>query len=95
MAKNSEGARLHFDIENNTGSLSKIKVEIKYRDVKDILYRETIPLQRGTTKVDIKLKEMQYAALESVSEICFVLPPSAYLKDQGAFTISNVKISAG
>lgn len=95
LAKNSEGARLHFDIENNTGSLSKINVEIKYRDIKDILYRETIPLTCGTTKVDIKLKEMQYAALESVSEICFVLPPSAYLKDQGAFTISNVKISAG
>lgn len=95
LAKNSEDARLHFDIANNTSSLSKINVEIKYRDIKDILYRETLFLTQGTTTVDISLKKMLRTALESVSEICFVLPPSAYLKDQGTFTISNVKISAG
>lgn len=93
LLSTNKNAKLSFNIDNTTNSLSKINIEIKCSNNNNILHRETIFLQTETTSVDIELSKIESKALKYVSEICFVITPSAYLNDKGVFKIKNFRIS--
>lgn len=81
-----------FEINNYTNSINQIDLEIKYSDVKDILYRKTIDLSSNETDINIPLNEIKSEALKQVTEICFVIHSSSYIEDEGMFQIKNFKI---
>lgn len=85
--------RLKFTIDNTTSSLSKIDVEIKHSDNNAILWRQTYLLSNGLNNIQIPLTQMKSEALRQVSEICFVLKPSAYVKDKGIIRIHDFCVS--
>lgn len=88
-----ENSKLSVEINNYTNSINKITIEIKYSNIKDILHKETVLLMDGITNISIDLKDIKCEALKEVSEICFVITPSAYIEDEGMFQISNFRIS--
>lgn len=88
-----ENAKLSVKINNYTNSISKINLEIKYSDNNNILHRQTVLLSEGINNIDIELKSIKSEALKRVSEICFVITPSAYIEDEGMFQIKDFKIS--
>lgn len=92
ILNNYENAALFFKINNYTNSISHIDIEIKYSDIKDILYRKTYSLSNGEIEINIYLHEMKSEALKQISEICFVIHPSAYIEDEGMFQINDFKI---
>ena len=85
-------AYLQVVIDNVTNSVSKIDIEIKHSDNNLILNRRTVTLQNGTNVIRIPLGEMRSNALERISEICFVLKPSAYIMDAGTLQIYDFKL---
>lgn len=85
-------AYLQVTLDNVTNSLSKIDIEIKHSDNNLILNRRTVTLQNGINVVRIPLGEIRSNALERISEICFVLKPSAYINDTGTLQIYDFRI---
>ena len=51
-----------------------------------------ITLTEGKNNVTIPLSEIKREALSRVSEICFVIKPSAYVEDEGMFQIIGLEI---
>lgn len=88
-----ENAKLSVEINNYTNSIRKIDLEIKYSDNNNILHKQTFLLTEGINSIDIELKSIRSEALKRVSEICFVITPSAYIEDEGMFQIKNLRIS--
>lgn len=88
-----ENAKLSVEINNYTNSIRKIDLEIKFSDNNIILHRQTVFLTEGITRIDIAFKDIKSEALKQVSEICFVITPSAYIEDEGMFQIKDFKIS--
>lgn len=87
-----EDACLKARINNFTNSITKIDIEVKYSDNNLILTRRTITLTEGENMVSIPLSEIKHEALKKVSEICFVIKPSAYTEDEGMFQIYGLEI---
>lgn len=87
-----EDSCLKVCINNFTNSITKIDIEIKYSDNNLILARRTIALAEGENKVTIPLSEIKREALRTISEICFVIKPSAYVEDEGMFQIYGLEI---
>lgn len=87
-----KNACLKVCINNFTNSVTKIDIEIKYSDNNLILHRRTITLTGGENSVTIPLNEIKREALRHVSEICFVIKPSAYVEDEGMFQIIGLEI---
>ncbi len=88
-----EDSCLKVCINNFTNSITKIDIEIKYSNNNLILTRQTIALTDGENKVTIPLSEIKREALRIVSEICFVIKPSAYIEDEGMLQIYGLEIS--
>lgn len=88
-----ENACLKTRINNFTNSLSKIDIEIKFSESNAILCRRTVLLQKGDNMVTIPLGEIKHEALKYVSEICFVIKPSAYIEDEGMVQIAGLEIT--
>lgn len=87
-----ESSYLKACLNNETNSLTKINVEIKYSDSKEILLRKTFELGTGKNQVLIPLREIRSEAAKQVSEICFVITPSAYRKTEGRLRICGLEI---
>ena len=87
-----EDSYLKVFINNFTNSITKIDIEIKYSDNNLILNRRTVILREGENKVIIPLSEIKREALKCVSEICFVIKPSAYIEDEGMIQIHGLEI---
>lgn len=81
-------------INNFTNSITKIDIEVKYSDNNLILHRRTIPLNEGVNKITIPLSEMRFEALKRVSEICFVIKPSAYIEEEGMIQIYGLEVAS-
>lgn len=88
-----ENSCLKVRINNFTNSITKIDIEIKYSDNNLILHRRTVTLAEGENTVLIPLSEIKHEALKRVSEICFVIKPSAYVEDEGMIQIYELKIA--
>lgn len=88
-----ENSCLKVCINNFTNSITKIDIEIKHSDNNLILTRRTIALTEGENKVTIPLREIKHEALKTVSEICFVIKPSAYIEDEGMFQVYGLEIA--
>lgn len=82
-----------MEIDNRINCINKIDIEIKYSDNNCILHKQTVALGKGVNHVVIPLKMLKSEALKQVSEMCFVIRPSAYIKKDGIFEIKNIKIS--
>ena len=87
-----ENSLIKVHINNYTNSISKIDIEIKYSDNNLILYRKTIHLRDGENEITIPLGEIKREALKHVSEICFVIKPSAYIEEEGMIQIYGLEI---
>ena len=87
-----DNAKISVQINNCTNSINKIDIEIKSSDNIRLLCRRTINLGDGMNNIIIPLKEIKSEALEQISEICFVIKPSAYIKDAGTLQIKDFKI---
>lgn len=88
-----EDSCLKVCINNFTNSINKIDIEIKYSDNNLILHRRTVTLTEGENKVLIPLSEIKREALKHVSEICFVIKPSAYVEDEGMLQVYGLEIA--
>lgn len=88
-----EGSKLSLQIDNYTNSISKIDIEIKSSDNNRILHKQTTALGDGINNILIPLKELKFEALRQISEICFVLKPSAYIENEGMFQIKDFKVT--
>lgn len=88
-----EDSCLKVCINNFTDSISKIDIEIKYSDNNLILHRRTMPLHEGENRVAIPLCELKCERLKYVSEICFVIKPSAYVEEEGMLQINDFELS--
>ena len=84
---------LKLTINNITNSLSKIDIEIKYSDNNLMLKRQSIALSDGKNNIQIPLMELKSEALGQISEICFVLKPSAYVNEKGVIQICDFHIA--
>ncbi len=87
-----EKAALEFHINNLTNSIRKIDIEFKCFDSMACLHKQTISLESGINNITIPLEELKSEALKQVSEICFVLKPSAYIQDEGVFQICDFEL---
>ena len=87
-----ESAYLKACLNNETSSLTKINIEIKYSDNNAILLRKTFELRTGENEVRIPLREIRKEAAKQVSEICFVITSSAYSKTEGRLRICGLEI---
>lgn len=87
-----EHSYLKAYLNNETDSLAKINVEIKYSDSNAILTRKSFELGTGENEIRIPLHEIRKEAAKQVSEICFVITPSAYIKNEGQFRIHGLGI---
>lgn len=67
-------------------------ISIKYSDSNLILNRRTVILREGENEVIIPLSEIKREALKRVSEICFVIKPSAYIEDEGMIQIHGLEV---
>ena len=67
-------------------------MEIKYSDSNAILARKAFELGTGENEIRIPLREIRKEAAKQVSEICFVITPSAYIKNEGQFRIHGLGI---
>lgn len=88
-----EKTKLSFEIDNYTNSISKIDIELKHSGT-NLLHRQTVMLGDGLNKIVISLRELKCEALKQVSEICFVIKPSAYIEDEGMFEVKNLSVEA-
>lgn len=87
-----ENSLIKVHINNYTNSISKIDIEIKYSDNNLILSRRTINLRDGENEITIPLGEIKREALKYVSEICFVIKPSAYIEEEGMIQIYGLEV---
>ena len=87
-----ESSYLKACLNNETNSITKINVEIKYSDSKEILLKKAFELGTGENQVLIPLREIRSEAAKQVSEICFVITPSAYRKTEGRLRICGLEI---
>lgn len=87
-----EHSYLKAYLNNETDSLAKINVEIRYSDINALLARKSFELGIGENEVRIPLREIRKEAAKQVSEICFVITPSAYIKNEGQFRIHELGI---
>lgn len=87
-----EDSYLKVCINNFTDSITKIDIEIKHSDNNAILSRHTIPLHEGENQVSISLGELKCEALRRISEICFVIKPSAYVEEEGMLQIYDFEL---
>lgn len=84
-------AKIKFRINNLTNSIRKLGFEIKHSGT-EILTKKELELREGMNEFAIPLGEFPYEKLQYVSEICFVISPSAYLEDEGSFEIRNLRL---
>ena len=87
-----ESSYLKVNINNYTNSIKKIDIEIKYSDNNVILHRRTVLLNDGENQINIPFSEIKCEALKRVSEICFVIKPSAYIEDEGMLQIYDLEV---
>lgn len=87
-----ENSCLKVCVNNYTNSIRKIDIEIKYSDNHHNLDRRTVNLADGPNNIVIPLRELKSEALKQVSEICFVIKPSAYIEDEGMIQIRDFEI---
>ncbi|MDO5400812.1 MAG: toll/interleukin-1 receptor domain-containing protein [Eubacteriales bacterium] len=87
-----EDSCLKVCINNFTDSISKIDIEIKHSDNNAILERRTISLAAGENRITIPLGEIKCEALRQVSEVCFVIKPSAYVEEEGMFQVYDFEL---
>ena len=87
-----ENSFIQVYVNNYTNSINKIDIEIKHSDNNLILSRQTIRLKEGENKITIPLGEIRRQALKQVSEICFVIKPSAYIEDEGMLQIYGLGV---
>lgn len=93
MANLYENAKLEFQINNDRNSLRKIDIEVKHGDSNLVFYRQETSLGVGINNIIIPFQKLKYKALKDVSELCFVIKPSAYIEDEGRFQINYLKIT--
>lgn len=87
-----ENSFIQVYVNNYTNSISKIDIEIKHSDNNLILTRQTVHLKEGENKITLPLGEIKKEALKNVSEICFVIKPTAYIEDEGMFQIYGLEV---
>ena len=87
-----ENSFIQVYVNNYTNSINKIDIEIKHSDNNLILTRQTIRLKDGENKITLPLGEIKKEALKNVSEICFVIKPSAYIEDEGMLQIYGLEV---
>lgn len=85
--------KLKVNIMNYTNSISKIVIEIKFGRNHNILERREYIIGDGDNHIVIPIIDFRSEALKEVSEICFVIMPSAYIEDEGMFKIMNMEIT--
>lgn len=87
-----ENSKLKICINNDTNSIRRIDIQIKYSDNNNILNSYSTILYDGINNIAIPLQEIKSEALKNVSEICFVIKPSSYIEAEGMMQVFDIRV---